>query len=311
MCIGQRGSETEKALRETERRETERQRERLASCVTSSSKLTRLARWQGASTGIGRALALRFAARGFDLTLAARNTAALAATVAAVAQTGDEQTQQRATAHATDVTCPDAVATLVSAHLARCAGLDVLVVCAGAGHHGLCTDNDLQVHRALMDLNYFGALHCIQAALPALLDRDDASPLAAGRILAIGSVSGEVGLPLRSAYCASKHALSGYLESLDREMAMRHLPLKVTNVAPNSVNTGFHKQGRRGAPPKMTADECADKCMAAFDSGRSGTVFIPGYMRSLTVLPRAVTDVFIARHERSMLDGVVAHTSRL
>ncbi len=267
---------------------------------------------QGASTGIGRAIAHRFARRGYELTLVARTTKDLAATVGAVCmQEEHKQRVQRPTAHAADVTCPEAVASLVNAHITRCDGLDVLVVCAGAGHHGLCTDNDLEVQRALMEVNYFGALHCIQAALPALLSRDDKSPLVVGRILAIGSVSGEMGLPLRSAYCASKHALSGYLESLDREMAMRGMPLTVTLVAPTSVNTGFHKQGRHGAAPKMTADECADKCMQAFDSERSGTTFIPSYMKYLTILPRAIADSFIARHEQSLLDEVLAHTSRL
>ena len=158
---------------------------------------------------------------------------------------------------------------------------------------------------------FFGALHCIQAALPALLDRDDKSLVPIGHLLVVGSVSGEVGLPLRSAYCASKHALSGYLESLDREMAMRNMPLTVTNVAPNSVNTGFHKQGRYGPAPKMSADQCADKCMAAFDLGKSGTVFIPGYMKYLTTLPRAVADWFIARHEQRLLNAVLSHTSRM
>lgn len=264
---------------------------------------------QGASTGIGKVITRRFAARGYDLTLAARSPEPLAATVAAVCC--EHKQQQSVVAHATDVTCSEAVAGLVDAHVVRYGGLDVLVVCAGAGHHGLCTHEDLGIHRSLMDVNYFGALHCIQAALPALLGRDDNSPLATGRVLAIGSVSGEVGLPLRSAYCASKHALSGYLESLDREMAMQNMPLTVINVAPNSVNTGFHKQGRHGAPPSMSADDCADKCMAAFDSGKSGTVFIPGYMKFLAILPRAMTDLFIARHERSLLDAVLSQNSRM
>lgn len=250
-------------------------------------------------------------ARGYEVTLVARTTKDLVATVDAVCMHDQHHQPPTPVAHAADVTCPEAVAALVNAHLARCDGLDVLVVCAGAGHHGLCTDSDLEVQRALMEVNYFGALHCIQAALPALLDRDDRSPLAVGHILAIGSVSGEVGLPLRSAYCASKHALSGYLESLDREMTMRDVKLTVQNIAPNSVNTGFHKQGRHGAAPKMSADECAEKCMGAFDSGRSGKTFIPSYMKYLTILPRAVTDLFIARHEQSLLDRVLAHTSRL
>lgn len=172
----------------------------------------------GASTGIGRAIAHRFAARGYDLTLAARDAEGLAEATASVqaAQQAEAEEPQVVTACPTDVTDPEACAALVEAHLARHQTLDVLVLCAGAGHHGLCTDSDLAIHRSLMEVNYFGALHCIQAALPALTAESDL----AGRILAIGSLSGEVGLPLRSAYCASKHALSGYLESVDREMSM-------------------------------------------------------------------------------------------
>jgi dehydrogenase/reductase SDR family protein 7B len=248
------------------------------------------------------------------LTLAARNADQLASTAASVADAGEPQ--QRCTAHPTDVTSVEACDSLVAAHLEQHGGLDVLVLCAGAGHHGLCTESDLDVHHSLMDVNYFGALHCIQAALPALTRSTESDteppPTAVGHIVAIGSLSGEVGLPLRSAYCASKHALSGYLESISLEMKMRGIPLTVTNIAPNSVNTDFHKgQERHGPPPKMGPEECADKCMVVFDSGRSGTVVIPRYMKLLTVLPQAVTDTIIARHERRMLEGtlLLAHAA--
>ena len=132
---------------------------------------------------------------------------------------------------------------------------------------------------------------------------------AAGRLLVVGSLSGEVGLPLRSAYCASKHALSGYLDSIRLELKMRSIPLQITNCAPTSVNTEFHKQGRHGPPPSMGPEACAAACMAAYDSG-GGTAFIPRYQRALTVLPTGLADGLIARHERKLLDGVL-EASRL
>eukprot|EP01045_Picozoa_sp_COSAG04_P013878 COSAG04_NODE_1008_length_8786_cov_5.785706_3_plen_161_part_00 len=123
----------------------------------------------GGSTGIGRALALQLAERGFSLTLAARDLEALEA-AAAAARSAAPDPQQRVVCHPTDVTDALACRALVDEHLERHGGtLDTLVICAGAGHHGLCTDDDLEIHRTLMDVNYFGAVHCIQAALPALI----------------------------------------------------------------------------------------------------------------------------------------------
>ena len=261
----------------------------------------------GASSGIGLALAGKFAARGYSLTLAARDEVALGVVRRQLMELQDAT--RRVDTCPTDVTDPAACRRLV-AHALRAHGrLDALVVCAGVGHHGLCTDDsdpELVTHRDLLAVNYLGAVGCIQAALPALL-------AAAGRLLVIGSLSGEVGLPVRSAYCASKAALSGYLSSINRELAMQGTPLVIINVAPASVDTAFHKQGRHGPRPSLSAEECARRSMAAFDRGRTHTAFIPGYQRFLPLLPTWVADRLIAAHERKLLLAVTeaAATARL
>jgi dehydrogenase/reductase SDR family protein 7 len=120
------------------------------------------------------------------------------------------------------------------------------VVCAGAGHHALCTAppaDELAAHRTLMEVNYFGAVAVIQAALPLLLSgasrRRSTGQSQLGGVLVLGSVSGELGLPARSGYCATKHALSGYLSSLQRELVLCGTPLQITNVRATVTTRGF------------------------------------------------------------------------
>ena len=258
----------------------------------------------GGSSGIGLCLAKLFAERGFALTLAARSLPSLEAASADVRAAGQHhRPPPTVTVASVDVADVDACGRLVTGAAEQHGQLDVLVVCAGVGHHGLCTADDpgLATHRRMMDINYMGAVGCIQSALPILLA---AQPT--GRILAVGSLSGEVGLPVRSAYCASKAALSAYLESISRELAMQGTPIAITNVAPSSVDTNFHgKSQRHGPRPSLSAEQCATCTMAAFDAGKSIS-FIPGYMRLLPLLPRWLSDPAIASQQRSLLGGVTA-----
>ena len=117
----------------------------------------------GASSGIGKALAIRLAERGFRLTLAARSAKALAEVAAAV-----DGTMGAPQVVPTDVTDPDACKALIAAAVAHHGGVDLLVSCAGIGHHGLCADDDIAMQRKLLDVNHFGTVHCVKAALPHL-----------------------------------------------------------------------------------------------------------------------------------------------
>jgi len=209
----------------------------------------------GASEGIGRALALQLAARGARLVLAARDVARLESIAAECRAAGAE-------AHAvpTDITDPRACAALVAAADEALGGLDVLVNNAGSTMWArFDAVTDLGIFERLMRVNYLAAVWLTHAALP---------PLKASRglVVAVASVAGLTGVPERSGYAASKHALVGFFESLRIELAADGVD--VTLVAPDFVRSETHRRaagadGRPlGASPLregeiMTAEDCA------------------------------------------------------
>jgi len=195
----------------------------------------------GAAGGIGSALARRFAREGARLALLDRDGADTQALAKEVEALG---------ASALPVTCdvtslPDCEAAVDSV-IGAFGGIDVLVNNAGITHLGLFRDTDVEVVRRVMEVNFFGAVHCTKAALTSLLERR-------GRIVVISSVAGVAPLATRTGYAASKHALNGFFESLRAEHCRDGL--RVMLVCPSFVDTaiGDHALGADGGPAPRTA----------------------------------------------------------
>ena len=209
----------------------------------------------GASEGIGRALALSLARERPRLVLAARNASRLESLVAECQALG-----AAAVAVPTDVTDRAACEALVQRAVAQFGQLDVLVANAGATMWGRFDAlADLGLFERLMRLNFHSNVWLTAAALPHLARTH-------GLIVAVASVAGLTGVPERTAYAASKHALVGFCESLRIEIAPGGVD--VTIVAPDFVLSEIHKRatGPDGRPlgsrplqvqRVMTAEECA------------------------------------------------------
>ena len=160
----------------------------------------------------------------------------------------------------TDVGEEAQCAALVAATLERFGRLDMLVVNAGASMWSRLDElEDTHVLERLMRVNYLGAAWTTRHALPAL-------KAARGRIVAVSSVTGLVGVPTRTGYCASKHAMMGFFEALRTELMDQGV--SVTLIAPDFVLSEIHRRalgpdGRPlGASPMqeariMTAEDCA------------------------------------------------------
>jgi short-subunit dehydrogenase len=215
----------------------------------------------GASEGIGRALALALAAPGVRLALNARNAARLT-------DAGDECAARGAEVLtlAADVSRQSQCAQLVAGTVARFGALDVLVNNAGITMWSrFDAIGDLGVFERLLAVNYLSAVYTTAAALPHL-------KAARGLIVAVASVAGLTGVPERTAYAASKHAMVGFFESLRIELAGSGVD--VTIVAPDFVRSALHRRALGpdgtplGASPMqesriMTAEECARLIVAA------------------------------------------------
>ena len=168
----------------------------------------------GASRGIGLAIARALLAQGARVTLMARDTVALEAAAAGL---GDDTTWQAA-----DVT--DAAS--VHAAFARAGTVDILVNNAGQAASAPFGRTDAALWQRMLDVNLTGTYHCIQAALPGMLD------LGWGRIVNVASTAGLTGYRYVAAYCAAKHGLVGLTRALALEVAAK-------GVTVNAVCPGY------------------------------------------------------------------------
>ena len=220
----------------------------------------------GGSAGIGEALALRLADRGARLALAARGADDLERVAQACRQRGAE-----VLAVPTDVAVEADCRAFAAAAAERWGRVDTLVNNAGISMWARFDElDDLDGLRRIMDVNYFGAVACTHAALPHL-------KAARGRIVNVASLTGKTGVPTRTGYAASKHAMAGFFDSLRIELADDGV--SVTTVYPGFVATGVrrHAFGPDGRPlgespvdedAVMSADECARLTLKAADARR-------------------------------------------
>jgi NAD(P)-dependent dehydrogenase (short-subunit alcohol dehydrogenase family) len=191
----------------------------------------------GASSGIGRALAVALAERGTRLVLGARGADELAATVSSCEAAG-----ARAIGVPTDVADEAACSRLIDAAVAAFGGVDVLVNNAGISMWARFDElEDMATVERVMRVNYLGSVYCTHHALPHL----EASR---GLLVAISSLTGKFGTPTRSAYAASKHAVQGFFDSLRVELVGTGVDVLV--VSPGFVATDIraHAVGPDGRP---------------------------------------------------------------
>lgn len=214
----------------------------------------------GASSGIGHQLALQLAESGARLTLAARDVARLEVVAEACRERGGGDATAEVIVQRCDVTSEDDCRALVQAAVDRFGGLDVLIANAGQTLWGLFEEFEtMEPLRRVMEVNYFGSVYCTRWALPHLRRSK-------GRIVVVSSLTGKTGVPTRSGYAASKHALHGFFDTLRIEL--RGSGVAVTLACPDFVATETRERayGPDGEPvgespvheeKVMTAAECA------------------------------------------------------
>jgi NAD(P)-dependent dehydrogenase (short-subunit alcohol dehydrogenase family) len=180
----------------------------------------------GASAGLGRAIAHAFAKRGDKLALLARNPEALEAAAEECRALGGE-----ALTIPTDVSDPDAVehaATLAEQQLGP---IDVWVNDAMVSVFSPVKEMEAADYKRVTDVLYLGFVHGTLSALRRMLPRDR------GTIIQIGSALSYRSIPLQSAYCACKHAINGFTDSLRCELHHDNSNIRITNIQMPAMNT--------------------------------------------------------------------------
>jgi NAD(P)-dependent dehydrogenase (short-subunit alcohol dehydrogenase family) len=190
----------------------------------------------GASSGIGRATAELFAARGWNV----------AATMRTPEKSDLGAKSERIRLVKLDVTDPASIETAVADVIAQFGAIDVVVNNAGYGLVGpFEAQTEAQIRRQF-DTNLFGAMNVIRAVLPHMRGRKS------GRIVNVTSVAGRISMPLYSAYCATKWALEGFSEALWLELRQHNIKVKI--IEPGMIRTDFFDRSRDVAKkPGLTA----------------------------------------------------------
>jgi NAD(P)-dependent dehydrogenase (short-subunit alcohol dehydrogenase family) len=231
----------------------------------------------GGAGDIGRALGTAFAAAGYRVALLDLPGERLDAAAAALAA-GDAQVL----AVSCDVTDPGACQAAIDRVCARFGGVDVLVNNAGLSHRSRFEQTDDAVLRRVMEVNFFGSVHCTRAALPSVKSRK-------GTLVAISSVAGFAPLVGRTGYAASKHALHGFFDSLRTELAEDGVGVLI--VCPSFVDTAFAQRALDGGGAKL-----------------SGPRALAGRQLTPAQVAESVVDA-VRRRKRQRLVSPVAHAS--
>lgn len=204
----------------------------------------------GASSGIGSALALRLADAGWTVAVSARRRENLQ-------RLAERAPEGSLLVFPVDVTDAAGVRSVL-AEIERTAGpVEMAILNAGDYQPMSLDDFDAGLIRRLMEVNYHGVVHCLDALLPCMRSRGR------GRILLTASVAGYRGLPLAAPYGASKAALISMAESLRPEMERAGLTLRVIN--PGFVDTPLTRKNRFAMPFLLTPEQAAGHIAAQLD----------------------------------------------
>jgi dehydrogenase/reductase SDR family protein 7 len=222
----------------------------------------------GASSGIGEALANAFSRSGAKVVLSSRRESELL-------RVRDECIKAGADAGnllvvPLDVLDYEALPNALQLVLGAFGRVDMLINNAGTSQRSFCLDTDMQVYRTLFELNVLAQIALTKTVLPVMVEQGS------GHILATASVAGKVGVPLRTGYCAAKHAVMGFFDSLRTEVA--DLGIKVTTIVPGFIRTNIGANALTGSgvptgkadadiESGMDVNECASEILQGISEG--------------------------------------------
>lgn len=184
----------------------------------------------GGGSGIGEAMAYQYARKGCNVILSGRRPEALERVRKACEELG-----VKAWTKTVDVEKSESIDELVAWIHAEGHLIDFLLLNAGISQRALTLDTDISVDRRLMEVNYFGGIYLVKALKEMFLERGV-------HIAVVSSVSGVFGFPVRSAYCASKHAIHGFYETI----ALEYPQIKTTIIIPGRIHTEVSKNALDG-----------------------------------------------------------------
>ncbi len=184
----------------------------------------------GGGTGIGEAMAYQYAMKGTNVILTGRRLEVLEKVQKKCIELG-----VNAWCKTVDVEKPESIDELVAWVHSEGHQIDFLLLNAGISQRALTLETDISVDRRLMEVNYFGGIYLVKSLKDMFIERGV-------HIAVVSSVSGVFGFPVRSAYCASKHAIHGFYETI----ALEYPQIKTTIIIPGRIHTDVSKNALDG-----------------------------------------------------------------
>jgi short-subunit dehydrogenase len=240
----------------------------------------------GASSGIGRALAVALAKRGARLGLVARRKEVLDEVVSEIEALG-------AKALALPARVQDAEAVHAAAERLRAefGQIDMLIASAGIGGSGDPAELKASDYAEVIEVNAIGSANCVAAVVPEMVARGS------GHLVAISSLAAYRGLPKSAAYCASKAAVSVFFESL--RLDLRRRKIDVTIIHPGFIKTPLTEGRQADMPWLLELDDAVTKILWAVENRRKSYAF-PWQLASLVrfgmIMPNSVYDLISKRN---------------
>jgi hypothetical protein len=243
----------------------------------------------GASNGIGKQLAIDFAARGAIVAGCGRSIARLTETLKEVRRASPTSVMI-----ACDVSDAEQVQGMVGKVFEDYGKIDILINNAGVGMRRPFIETPIDTIEMITRTNYLGALYCTHEVLPSMIARGR------GHIVNISSGAGKIGTLNMAAYCGSKFALNGWSESLYHEL--KPLGINVTVVCPGPVQTDFSREFRDTAPkaPRDRIVSAPAVSHAVIEAIEKNTfeLIMPRWLALIDALKRHMPNLFLALAQR-------------
>ena len=220
----------------------------------------------GASSGIGRALALDLARQKAILFISSRNKAELK-------QVRNDCLKYTKSCSIIPLDLEDnsGFESLVNEIVSQSKTIDYLLLVSGISQRSLVNETPLEIDRKIMEVNYFGIIGVTKAVLPIMVKQKS------GHIIVVSSIAGKFGWPQRSAYSASKHALHGFFETLRAEQSDNniHVTLAIpgrvkTNISKNAILKDGSEHGKldEGQQNGISASLCSGKIISGIRNNK-------------------------------------------
>lgn len=231
----------------------------------------------GASSGIGKALALALSKQKARLILSSRNVGKLHEIKAACLEHTDIVHVQPL-----DLEQYHLIPNITKHVLKKFPKVDILINNAGISQRSLAMETSLAIDKKIMDINYMGTIALSKSVLPSMLKHD------LGHIVSITSLVGKFGSPLRSSYSASKHALHGFFDSLRAELEKEGKDVQITLICPGFIKTRISYNALTGdGSPQDSMDE-------ATSNGLTAEAFAK---KSLKIIRKQKQEAYIGKKE--------------